>query len=402
MSHTPVVLRNSRVVLPDRVSESANVLIESGRISRISSVPDVPASDARDEDLQDLTLFPGFIDLHIHGAVGIDTMDATAHDLNRVSQFLIGQGVTAWVPTLVPANLKTYQAAVEAIQLAMLPEPFGSQAGSDKSRPSRARVLGVHYEGPFVNAAQCGALRSEHFRSYSASADLDDLPIPTGQDAVRLMTLAPEVEGGVELVRELNRRGWVALIGHTRAEVNILDQAFQAGARHLTHFMNAMPALHHRSVGPVGWGLLRDDVTCDIIADGIHLDKLMLGLLLKTKTRERLTLISDSIAAAGKGDGEYEIWGETIVVKQGRTSNSRGSIAGSVITMLDAAKMMKSIGAEETDIARMTATNPAKVLGLDHDVGSIEEGKRADLVALNRAGVVKLVVIGGEIVYDQR
>ena len=399
MADTPITLRNCRVVLPDRVVESATLLIQSGRISRISSVFEGEASVARDEDLHELTLFPGFIDLHIHGAVGVDTMEAEALDLNRVSQFLLTQGVTAWVPTLVPAALKTYQRAVEAIQLAMIPE---SAATNGPAAVAGARVLGVHYEGPFVNSSQCGALRPEHFRPYLTSADLDALPVPTTQHSVRLMTLAPEVEGGVELVQELNRRGWVALIGHTRAEVNVLDQAFQAGARHLTHFMNAMPSLHHRSPGPVGWGLLRDDVTCDIIADGIHLDKLTLRLLLKIKTSDRLTLISDSIAAAGKGDGEYQIWDETIVVKEGRTSNSRGSIAGSVITMLDAVKMMKAIGAGETDIARMAATNPAKVLGLDHELGSIEEGKRADLVALNEAGIVKLVMLGGEIIYDAR
>jgi N-acetylglucosamine-6-phosphate deacetylase len=406
MSDTPLVLRNSRVVLPDRVAESATVFIKSGRISQLSLVPDVLSLDGREEDLQELTLFPGFIDLHIHGAVGVDTMDATADDLNRVSKFLVSQGVTGWVPTLVPASMDNYRSAVEGIHLAMIPESVGTnpgQAGSkqDKSQIG-AQVLGVHYEGPFVNAAQCGALRPEHFRSYSSSADLDDLPVPPRSDAVKLMTLAPEVEGGIELVRELKRRGWIVSIGHTRAEVNVLDHALQAGARHLTHFMNAMPTLHHRSPGPVGWGLLHDDVTCDIIADGIHMDRLMLRLLLKTKTSDRLTLISDSIAAAGKGDGEYQIWEETIVVKDGKTSNSRGSIAGSVITMLDAATMMKSIGVGETDIARMTSTNPAKVLGLDHDFGSIEEGKRADLVALNGAGIVKLVVIGGEIVYDAR
>jgi N-acetylglucosamine-6-phosphate deacetylase len=168
----------------------------------------------------------------------------------------------------------------------------------------------------------------------------------------------------------------------------------------MTHFMNAMPPLHHRSPGPVGWGLSRDDVTCDIIADGIHLDPAMLKLLLKLKSSDRLTLISDSIAAAGQGDGEYKIWGETIAVKDGRTRNARGSIAGSVITMLDAARMMISVGAPEIEVALMAATNPSRLLGIASQCGSIKEGKRADLVALDELGNVRFTMVGGQTMFD--
>jgi N-acetylglucosamine-6-phosphate deacetylase len=167
----------------------------------------------------------------------------------------------------------------------------------------------------------------------------------------------------------------------------------------MTHFMNAMAPLHHRSPGPIGWGLSRDDVTCDIIADGVHLDPLILKLLVKVKGTRRLSLISDAIAAAGKGDGEYQIWGETISVKDGRTSNSAGSIAGSVISMLDAVKMMRSLGVCDVAIAQMAATNPARLLRIDGECGSIEEGKRADLVAIDEDGNVKLTIVGGEVVF---
>jgi N-acetylglucosamine-6-phosphate deacetylase len=265
-----------------------------------------------------------------------------------------------------------------------------------------ARILGVHYEGPFVNSAQCGALRARFFRSFSGASDLTDLPVLDQKLGKHMITLAPEIDGGLELVRELNRRGWVVSIGHTRADFEVLDEAFAAGARHLTHFMNAMPSLHHRSLGPVAWGLSRDDVTCDIIADGIHLDLRMLQLLFKLKGADRLMLISDAIAAAGKGDGEYEIWEETITVKDGRTSNPRGAIAGSVITMLDAVRIMRSLGVPEVDVAKMAATNPARLLGVDQECGSVEEGKRADLVALDSDGRVVLTMIGGTIVFDDR
>jgi N-acetylglucosamine-6-phosphate deacetylase len=170
----------------------------------------------------------------------------------------------------------------------------------------------------------------------------------------------------------------------------------------MTHFMNAMAPMHHRSPGPIAWGLARDEVTCDIIADGIHLDRRMLQLLLKIKRSHCLTLISDAVAAAGRGDGEYKIWGETITVKEGRTRNAAGSIAGSVTTMADSVVLMLSLGASEVQLARMAATNPARLLGIDHDCGSIVEGKRADLVALDRDGEVVLTIVDGAIVFDAR
>jgi N-acetylglucosamine-6-phosphate deacetylase len=168
----------------------------------------------------------------------------------------------------------------------------------------------------------------------------------------------------------------------------------------MTHFMNAMAPLHHRRPGPIGWGLARDDVTCDIIADGVHLDPFVLRLLLKAKSSDRLALISDAIAATGLGDGDYQIWGETISVSAGRTRNARGSIAGSVITMLDAVRMIMNLGVGETEVARMAATNPARLLGLSRECGSIEEGKRADLVAVDHSGNIKLTLIGGQVAFS--
>ncbi len=311
-------------------------------------------------------------------------MEASAADLNRVSGFLATHGVTGWLPTLVPGPMADYSRAITAIEEA-------------SKFTSGARILGVHYEGPFVNSAQCGALRSQFFRTYSGTSDVSDLPVLPANGGKHMMTLAPEIAGGIELTRELTKRGWVVSVGHTRADFDLLDSAFDAGAHHMTHFMNAMSPLHHRSPGPVAWGLLRDEVSCDVIADGVHLDPHILQLLLKTKTAQRLVLISDAVIAAGLGDGDYKIWGETIAVKDGRTSNEKGSIAGSVISMLDAVGMMKSQGASDVELARMASTNPARLLGIVHDCGSIEEGKRADLVAMDRDGRVQLTMVGGRL-----
>ncbi len=382
------LLRNARIVLSERTAGQASLLIHNDRIARLFESPrnDLPIADSV-IDLRGLTLFPGFIDVHVHGAVGVDTMEATAVDLDRVSQFLATQGVTGWLPTLVPAPTADYGRAIKAIEDSL-----------DFNRG--ARILGVHYEGPFVNSTQCGALRARFFRSFSGAADLDDLPLIRQQGARHMITVAPEIDGGVALVQELHRRDWIISIGHTRAGFDLLDQVCEAGARHMTHFMNAMAPLHHRAPGPVAWGLARDDVTCDVIADGIHLDPQMLRLLLKLKGADSLLLISDAVAAAGMGDGDYEIWGETITVKESRTSNAAGHIAGSVITMLDALRMMKSLDVSEVDAAKMASANPARLLGIDHDCGSIAEGKRADLVALNQQGEVALTMIGGAIAFD--
>jgi N-acetylglucosamine-6-phosphate deacetylase len=370
-----MLLKNADVVLPGREVSKLSVLIEDGKIASLEG------GHADEEiDLAGATLLPGFIDVHIHGAVGIDVMDAKPADLQKVSEYLASQGVTSWLPTFVPASDENYASAVMAISEAM-------------TGPG-AQILGVHYEGPFVNTAQCGALHTEYFKTYSGPEDLNSLPLP--DNSVRMITLAPEVSGGIELIRELKARGWVISIGHTRADLKVLDEAGDAGARHMTHFMNAMAPLHHRSPGPIAWGLSREDVTFDLIADGIHLDPFMLRLLLKVKGSRGISLISDAIAAAGKGDGDYNIWGETITVKNGRTANASGSIAGSVISVLDAVRLLHSLGVSYVDLARMASLNPARLLGIDQTRGSIEPGKRADLIALDQYGNVKLTLIAGK------
>jgi N-acetylglucosamine-6-phosphate deacetylase len=395
MSNQPasILLRNARIVLADRTVEGANLLIDNDRISGVSDSAEVAPSTASSIDLGGLTLWPGFIDVHIHGAVGVDTMEATAESLHQLAAFLASKGTTSWLPTLVPGHITQYESATKAIAELIIDE-------RSDLRPTAARALGVHYEGPFVNDQQCGALHREHFRTFTGPDELNSLPTINDHEAVHMTTVAPEIDGGIQLIDELNKRGWIVSIGHTRANRDQLDQAFASGARHMTHFMNAMSPLHHRSPGPVDWGLINDDVTCDLIADGIHLAPAILKLILRNKTPERVSLISDAIAATGRGDGDFEIWGETITVENGRTQNAQGSIAGSVITMLDAVRLMLSLGFTEAQVAQMSSTNPARLLRRDGECGSIEAGKRADLVALDDQGEVRLTIIGGQVAFQ--
>src|SRR5207302_3074246 len=181
-SHNSLILQNAKVVLPDRIVARGRVEIEAGRIARIFDSPEqVPVSESS-VDLAGATLFPGFIDLHIHGAAGVDVNSASVDDLRRVSEFLARKGVTAWLPTLVPAQDEEYERALAAIGELM------NQQASDDSANVGARVLGVHYEGPFVNSEQCGALHRQHFRTFNSAADLDSLPTIANHNAVHMMT----------------------------------------------------------------------------------------------------------------------------------------------------------------------------------------------------------------------
>lgn len=381
-----ILLKNCGVILPDEKLQNANVLIENGKIAAISN-EEFSADEVINLDNQ--TLFAGFIDIHNHGAVGVDVNAANAADLQKVGEFLASKGVTAWTPTFVPDSDETYQKVVGAIE-----EVIKIQVNLPI-----AQIVGVHYEGVFANEKMCGALRPEFFKTFSGR-ELNDLP--TLENGVHLTTFAPEIEGGIELVRELRKQNWIPSIGHTRADFETLEKAFEAGAMHVTHLFNAMTGVHHREVGVAGWALTKDEIFCEIIADGIHVHPKMLKFAQKNKPADKLLLVSDSVAPTGLGDGNYELWGERIAVVEGKTQNERGSIAGSVITVLDAVKMYLSLGVSETQVSKMASANAAKLLGLEKTHGTIEVGKRADFVAVDEQGNVTLTLVGGNIITPQR
>lgn len=372
--------------MPAEKLENANVLIENGVIAAITN--DEIAADEM-INLDNRMLFAGFIDVHNHGAVGVDVNAANADDLLKVGGFLAENGVTAWLPTFVPDSESNYRKVVGAIN-----ETIKTQTDLPI-----AQIVGVHYEGVFANEKMCGALRPEYFKTF-LGGELNDLP--TLEKGVHLTTLAPEIEGGIALVEELTKRDWIASIGHTRADYETLEAAFAAGATHVTHLFNAMTGVHHREIGVAGWALTKDEIFCEIIADGVHVHPQMLAFAQKNKPSDKLLLVSDSVAPTGLGDGTFELWGERISVVSGKTRNERGSIAGSVITVLDAVKMYLALGVSETKVSKMASANAAKLLGLDKTHGTIEIGKRADLVALDEQGNVALTIIGGQIISPQR
>jgi N-acetylglucosamine-6-phosphate deacetylase len=379
---TTLLLKNAGIVMSEGVFENSSLLVRNGEIAEMAGFS---GSADREIDLRGATLYPGFIDIHIHGSAGIDTNSAGTEGLKKLAGFLASRGVTAWMPTLVPGSDENYRDAVMAID---------GLADIQDTEPV-AQAVGIHYEGVFANEKMCGALRPEYFKKFTGG-EIGELP--RLKKGVHFTTLAPEVENGIALIEQLVRENWIVSIGHTKAPVELLREAFAAGACHLTHFYNAMTGLHHRDLGVVGWALAHEPVTFDIIADGIHVHPDMLRLACRVKTPDRVSLISDAVLPAGLGDGDYEVWGEKVSVRGGRTQNERGSIAGSVITMLDAVKRMLSLGFTPVEVAKMASGNPAKLLGLDAARGSIEFGKRADLVALNDKGEVVMTMIGGNVV----
>lgn len=381
-----LLLENANAVLPTETAENVSIFIENGLIGEISE-REIEANETI--NLESATVFAGFIDIHNHGAIGFDVNESSKDDLIEIGKFLATNGVTAWLPTFVPDKDENYRKVIGEL----------SEVIKIQADLPIAQIVGVHYEGVFANEKMCGALRPEFFKIFRNGNEITQLP--KLKNGVHFTTLAPEIENGIELIAELVKQNWIVSIGHTKADFDTLEKARKAGAKHLTHFFNAMTGIHHREIGVAGWGLLSTDVTFDIIADGVHVATEMLKFATKLKSPAKVSLISDSVAPTGLGDGEFEIWGEKISVIEGKTQNERGSIAGSVMTMLESVKNMLSLGFTEKEVSQMASANPAKLLGLEKTHGTIEVGKRADLVALDKNGDVRLVIIGGNLVISK-
>jgi len=392
-----LLLKNARVIVESDV-QLGGVLVRGERIAQVFAQDQTPAGLSASEtiDLGGAFLAPGMIDIHIHGSAGVDVQATDATGLAKLSEFLLAEGVTGYFATFVPSDERGYREAIAAID---------SYISQQNERPRNnkaqvaARILGIHFEGPFVSEHRCGALRREHFRTYDGDSRSLDQFVGGSSRTPRLMTLAPEIQGGLELTRELTRNGVRAFIGHSEADPATLDLAFEAGAHHITHFPNALDPLHHRKPGVVAWGLLRDDVTLDCIADFHHVHPLMLRLMYQSKSADRMALISDAIKPAGLGDGEFSVWGEGISVRNGRTSLARrpgeSTIAGSVITMRQALRNIVDLGVPVHEAVRMASLVPARAAGIEAALGSIQEGMRADLIAFDDQFSVRLATVGG-------
>ncbi len=299
-----------------------------------------------------------YVDLHIHGALGVDVVTAGPDELDRLAAGLAERGYDGFLPTFVPLRLDDLEAALGRLGPWMAERAPGDGRG--------ALPLGIHFEGPFVSPARAGALHAAAFLDGRREADVERfLALVAGTSGRPMITMAPEIPGGIDLAGEFARRGAVVAVGHTDASFEVLELAAAAGARHMTHFCNAMRPLHHREPGPLTFGLMHDEITIDVIADLHHVDRRVLGLIARVKPAESLALISDAIPPAGRGDGDYPVWNETLTVRDGTARNAAGNLAGSIALLDECVERLASIGVARDRAIRAASTVPRRILAVE-------------------------------------
>ncbi len=337
---------------------------------------------------QGAVVLPGFIDEHIHGAGGSDGMDGTVKDLSIIAETVAKEGTTSFLATTMtqsPENITNAMTAVKQYR--------------EKAPETGARIVGIHLEGPFINANYKGAQPLE----YVAKPDVAvfDKYNQASGNCIKIVSLAPEEAGAEELISHLASQGIVASVGHTGAKSGDIRNAVKAGAKNITHTYNAQTALHHREIGVVGSALLYDDLATELIADTIHVSIPAMQLLAKCKPADKLILITDAMRAKGLADGVSELGGQTVIVKNGEARLEDGTLAGSVLKMNNAVKnLVEKVGVAFLKAVDCATINPAKALGLDKEIGSIRKGKKADFVVLNGDYEVLYTIRDGKIIYS--
>lgn len=379
----------ARLYTPLEEIENPLVIIEDGDISEISSRSSRAApANATSVDFGDAILAPGFLDIHIHGGAGLDVMRASRSELPRFGHFLTEHGVTGYFATTVAAPLDATCAALE--RLADEIEAYPQSNGG----PVQARPLGIHLEGPFLSHKRRGVHPPE-FLVEPTVAIFDKL-WQAARGHVRMLTIAPEIPGAMEVIAEAARRSVCVSIGHSDAELSVARDAVKAGARHATHTFNAMRPLDHRSPGIIGEVLSDDAITADIIVDGIHVSPEVVKVFLQAKGPERAVLITDAMSATGMPEGRYQLGPIEVQVKDGRAT-AGDSLAGSVLTMDRAVRNVTKFSDWTLRQAVRAATwNPANAVGLSMSHGKLAVGGRADLVVLSRSGEVLKTIVAGK------
>jgi N-acetylglucosamine-6-phosphate deacetylase len=361
-----------KLVLADRLLEDGVIAIEGERITGVfPSAGGTEYGEAEVVDYGDYYIAPGLIDLHIHGAMGWDVMDGSAAGLREIAAYQARNGVTGFVATTLAAPLPQIEDAVAAVK-----------AATTEALPSE--ILGVYLEGPFLSFEKKGAQNPEFIRPIDREALAAILELCSGLKAI--ITVAPEVCDNLSYVPELKDNGLIVSIGHSAAPYKLAMASFQRGMTQATHLYNAMSGFLPREPGVIGAVLDSAGVTAELIADGIHVHPAALRLALRQKGVDGICLITDSLNAAGLGEGKFRVGGLDVEVRDGqaRLENS-GALAGSVLTLNQAVKnMIDWSGLSVPEAVRLASLNPARVLGLDGCVGSIEQGKLANLAVFDR------------------
>ena len=387
------VLRHVKIVTPLHIVDDGYIVIENGFIKEIGKEPISLSKLVDSIDTRGLIAVPGFIDTHIHGYGGIDIMWADAHSILDMGKKLVKHGVTAFLPSTVTASHEGLVDVCRKIR----------DAYREWNPDYGARILGIHLEGPYISPIKRGAQNPKFIRRPSAS-ELNEY-IEVSEGLVRQITIAPEVENGIEFISYAYSRGIVVSIGHTVASYEEGLRAIEAGARKATHIFNAMTEFHHRKPGVAIALLQNPKVFIEVIADFIHLHPAVVKMVIDIAKPERVALITDAISATALPDGEYELGGLRVVVKNGipRLADS-GALAGSTLTMDRAFKNVLSLGYTLQEVSMMTSYTPAKsIKALEKEkIGMIEQCYRADIVLLDSNLDIVKTIVNGEIAYEKK
>jgi N-acetylglucosamine-6-phosphate deacetylase len=339
------------------------------------------------KDFARAILAPGFVDIHMHGGAGLDVMQASPSELPRLNKFLTTHGVTGYFPTTVAAPLDQTCAALEHLADAI------AAAASSNGNAAQARPLGIHLEGPFLSHKRRGVHPPQHL--VEPTLEIFERLWQAARGQVRMMTIAPELPGALEVIAEAARRKVCVSIGHSDADLEAARAGVRAGARHATHTFNAMRPLDHRDPGILAEVLTDQHLSADIIADGIHVAPAVVQLFLHAKGIDRAVLITDATAAAGMPDGTYQLGPLQVEVKDGKCTMD-GKLAGSVLTMdLAVRNVTKFAGWSLQNAVRAATLNPARAAGLPQSYGVLAPGAEANLVVLSPDGKVRQTFVRG-------
>ncbi len=373
----------------------AVVLIEEHRIVKVGTRQEVKIpKEAVVMDDSDRIVAPGMMDLHIHGAAGHDLMEASAEAVTAVGRFLARHGTTAFVPTTITAPPQTIREAARG--LGEVIRNWDGRHGVGESSPS-AEPLGLHFEGPFLNTLRRGAQSASQIQPPSLAMMQQFLEASAG--TTRIVTLAPELEGALEMIALLRRNNVRVAIGHSNATWAEAQKALEAGATHATHVYNAMRPFSHRDPGILGAVLTEDRLKGELICDGFHVDPVAVRLMLRAKGAEGILLVTDSLSGAGMPDGEYRVGEMAVRLEKSVLRTPEGTLAGSTLTLdLAVRNLMRFTGLPFQQCVMTATLNPARLLGVEQRKGIIAPGADADLVVFDKNYFVAQTYVRGRAV----
>jgi len=376
---TSTAIHASRILTPEEEISDGVIVVEGSRIAALGHRDEMrlPAG-ATDFVAAGMTVVPGFVDIHIHGAGGHDVMEGTARALDRITSTAARSGTTSMVATTVTAPIDDTVKSLEGIAR-YIHSHEQSDAAAENGKLA-AEIVGIHLEGPFISKARRGVHPSDALAKPSVET-LEKL-LKAADGLVRIVTIAPELPGAMDLIAAAVAAKLVVAMGHTDADYDQARAAIQAGARHAVHMYNAMRPFTHRDPGIVGAILTDPEVTAEIIADLVHVAGPAIQVLIGSKGFDTVLAVSDGIAATGMPDGNYRLGNFEVSVKEGIARNSEGKLAGSTLTLDRALRNLVALGVPFTDAVRMVTVLPARRLGLAGKKGIIAVGADADLVAL--------------------